>query len=282
MKHFYIIPNRSKDVNLEIANEIKREFESKSEKVSVVICDSAQYGKELHRCIPADTECILVLGGDGTLLQTAKETVHLGIPLLGINLGTLGYLAEVEPAGIPTAAEQLIADRYVIEERMMLQGSVIKGGICAKEDIALNDVVLSRRGDLQIVGYRVYVNGLFLNDFYADGIIISTPTGSTGYNLSAGGSIVEPKANLMVLTPVCPHTLNTRSIMLSPEDNVEVELLPPKGEKQVEVGVYFDGGSCEILEAGNRVAVSRSKEVTKILKLSDVGFLEVLQKKMSE
>ena len=260
MKHFYIIPNRSKDVNLEIANEIKREFESKSEEVSVVICDSAQYGKELHRCIPADTECILVLGGDGTLLQTAKETVHLGIPLLGINLGTLGYLAEVEPAGIPTAAEQLIADRYVIEERMML----------------------SRRGDLQIVGYRVYVNGLFLNDFYADGIIISTPTGSTGYNLSAGGSIVEPKANLMVLTPVCPHTLNTRSIMLSPEDNVEVELLPPKGEKQVEVGVYFDGGSCEILEAGNRVAVSRSKEVTKILKLSDVGFLEVLQKKMSE
>ncbi len=282
MKHFFVISNQSKDVNHEIANKIKQEILAQDSSATVVLFEPEREGATLPDCIPQETEGILVLGGDGTLLQVAKEIEDREIPLLGVNLGTLGYLAEVEVSGIESAVQRLLSNQYVIEERMMLAGTAVCGGKEQPVVNALNDVVLSRRGDLQIIGYRVYVNHMYLNDFYADGIILSTPTGSTGYNLSAGGSIVEPKAKLMVLTPVCPHTLNTRSIMLSPDDTVEVEVLLPKGEKEVEVGAYFDGGSRVILSPGDKVVISRSPKVTKIVKISDVGFLEVLHKKMSE
>lgn len=164
---------------------------------------------------------------------------------------------------------------------MMLAGIVTCNGKVSSQLSALNDIVLIRRGDFQIIGYRIYVNGQYLNDFYGDGIILSTPTGSTGYNLSAGGPIVEPKAQLIVLTPVSPHSLSTRSIILSVEDRIEVEILPPKGEKNVEVGVCFDGGDDGILHSGDKVEIFRSPQVTRIIKLSDAGFLEVLHQKMS-
>lgn len=272
MKTFTIVSNKIKDKDFQIANSVQDFLIKKEPTVKVHIC-------EMEHCkenILPGTECILVLGGDGTLLRVAKDTMEMEIPLLGINLGTLGFLAEVEQTGIEQAMEKLLADDFHIESRMMLAGKVKD-----MEISALNDIVLTRRGDLQVIGYRIYVNGLYLKDFFADGIIVSTPTGSTGYNMSAGGSIVEPLANLMVLTPVCSHSLNNRSIMLSCDDCVEVELLPPKGERANDVGVYFDGGSAVSLQTGDRVAISKSPRVTKICKLSDVGFLEILHRKMN-
>ncbi len=284
MKRFYIVPNHLKDVDLKVAALVQKELYQCGPGVEVAVEENIEERSSEH--IPAETECIIVLGGDGTMIRVANDIVGLGIPLIGINLGTLGYLTEIEQGNIPTAMRKLVSDDYHIEERMMLAGVVVRRGEGPKDAekdavSALNDVVLTRRGDFQIIGYRVFVNGQYLNDFYADGIILSTPTGSSGYNLSAGGSIVEPKASLIVLTPVCPHTMSTRSIILSPEDQIEIEVLPPKGEKPVEVEACFDGTGQGILHPGDRVTVFRSLQVTRMIKLSDVGFLEVLHKKMS-
>lgn len=284
MKRFYIMPNHLKDVDLKIAFSVREELYRCDSGVEVVVEEKIE--ERTSGCIAADTECVIVLGGDGTMIRAANDILDLGIPLIGINLGTLGYLTEIEQDHIPDAMRRLIADDYHIEERMMLAGVADckgegTGAADGKAVSALNDVVLTRRGDFQIIGYRVSVNGKYLNDFYADGIILSTPTGSSGYNLSAGGSIVDPMARLIVLTPVCPHTISNRSIILSPEDKIEIEILPPRGEKPVEVEACFDGVGHGILHPGDKVTVFRSSRVTKMIKLSDVGFLEVLHKRLS-
>lgn len=284
MKNFYIMPNHLKDIDLKVAALVREELFRCDSGVKVTVEEKME--ERLSGRLAAKTECIIVLGGDGTMIRAANDTVALGIPLIGINLGTLGYLTEIERDNIPDAMRKLVSDEYHIEERMMLAGKVdrvetVPGAAGMEAVSALNDVVLTRHGEFQIIGYRVFVNGKYLNDFYADGIILSTPTGSSGYNLSAGGSIVEPKARLIVLTPVCPHTLSNRSIILSPEDKIEIEVLPPRGEKPVEVEVCFDGMGRGILHPGDRVMVFRSTQVTKMIKLSDVGFLEALHKRMS-
>lgn len=284
MKKFYIMPNHLKDADLKVASLVREELYRCDQGVEVAIEEKIE--ERSSGRIAAETECIIVLGGDGTMIRAANDTVGLGIPLIGVNLGTLGYLTEIERSNIPTAMRKLVSDDYHMEERMMLAGVVdCGGGITNTPDgeavSALNDVVLTRRGEFQIIGYRVSVNGKYLNDFYADGMILSTPTGSSGYNLSAGGSIVDPKARLILLTPVCPHTLSTRSIILSPEDKIEIEVLAPRGEKPVEVEACFDGTGQGILHPGGKVTVFRSSQVTKMIKLSDVGFLEALHKRMS-
>lgn len=282
MKKFYIVPNRIKDVDLQAARMVQDEIYRCDPKAEVMMEEvNMELPGHSVRNIPDRMDCIIVLGGDGTLIRVAKDTVSQGIPLIGVNLGSLGYLSEVERSNIPAAMKKLTEDDYFLEERMMLAGTMSCGTDDSEPISALNDIVLTRRGDFQIIGYRVYVNGQYLNDFYADGMILSTPTGSTGYNLSAGGSIVEPKAKLIVLTPVCPHTLSTRSIILSPEDKIEISILPPKGEKPVEVEVCFDGMGQGVLHPKDKVTIFRSPQITKMIKLSDVGFLEVLHKKMS-
>lgn len=235
------------------------------------------------RSMETKADCALVLGGDGTLLRAARTLMDSGIPLLGINLGTLGYLAEVESGCVEEAVEKLIRDEYVREERMMLSGSILAGEAeKAEKQYALNDIVISRCGTLQILNVRIYVNNQFLKDYYADGVIVAAPTGSTGYNLSAGGPIVEPSANLLLLTPICPHTLNTRSIVLSPEDEIEIVLLPARDGRIQQVEADFDGAHSIAITAGERMRIVRSERTTAIVKLSDAGFLDVLHRKMRE
>lgn len=283
MEHFYIITNQEKDDKLEVTNLVQKMLEENGKRVSMYvrqcILDGVSYTDA--QTIPEDVDCILVLGGDGTLLQAARDVVEKEIPLLGINLGTLGYLAEVEKTGIEKAINQLIRGEYHLEDRMMLTGQVIREGKILEDTYALNDVSITRGGSLQIINFDIYVNGQFLNSYSADGIIISTPTGSTGYNMSAGGPIVEPKANLIVLTPICPHTFNTRSIILSAEDVVVVEVKPARDGRRLEVEANFDGSHRVLLQPGDRIQVARSEKTTGIVKLSEVSFLEILHKKMS-
>lgn len=283
MEHFYIITNQGKDDNLAVTNRIRSCLEQNGKRVSMCIRDNDMQGTGYTDAqkIPGDVDCILVLGGDGTLLQAARDTIEKEIPLLGINLGTLGYLAEVECAGIENALSKLVRGEYHLEERMMLTGQVIREGSILEDTYALNDVSITRGGSLQIIDFNIYVNGQFLNGYSADGVIISTPTGSTGYNMSAGGPIVEPKAQLLVVTPICPHTFNTRSIILSPEDTVVIEIKPPRDGRTLEVEANFDGSHRVLLHAGDRIQVARSERTTEIIKLSEDSFLEVLHKKMS-
>ncbi len=284
MKSFFIITNKQKDKDLQVTHGIESYLEKHKCQYKTQItndCGGGDYYTNVED-IPDDVECILVLGGDGTLLQAANDTIERNIPLIGVNLGTLGYLAEVEQPNIESALEALITDEAEVANRMMLDGCIIRDGKQIEQLQALNDIIISRFGSLRILNFNIYVNDSFLKGYHADGIIIATPTGSTGYNMSAGGPIVEPKAKLMVLTPVCPHTFNTRSIILAPEDVITVEIAPGREGRKQDIEVSFDGSHKVTLVTGDRIRITQASKKTKILKLNKVSFLEVLHKKMSE
>ena len=193
MDKFTIIANGAENrrgKNQAVARKIA-DYLEKHRKVCVILPagekkEGQSYSYTDPERIPGGTECIIVLGGDGTLLQAARDVVDLEIPLFGINMGTLGYLAEIDQYSIYPALDRLMSDRFTIEKRMMLFGTLIHEGQAENSDIALNDIVISREGSLRVVRFNNYVNDTYLNTYKADGIIISTPTGSTGYSLSAG------------------------------------------------------------------------------------------------
>ncbi len=282
MKYFYLITNEVKDPEGFYTRKITAYLVAHGGKV--VCTDHAASYPELCKPDLAKSEvpdCILVLGGDGTLLRAARNLLNQDIPLLGINLGTLGYLAEVEIAAIEEALDKLLADRFTREERMMLEGQVRRQDM-TEQNYALNDIVISRCGSLQVLTFQIYVNGQFLNSYSADGMIVATPTGSTGYNMSAGGPIVEPGASLLLLTPICPHTLNTRSIVLAPDDEIRIEIPKGKDGQRQTVEASYDGSHKVRLQTGDSIVIRRADKTTGILKLNTESFLTVLHKKMSE
>lgn len=277
MKHFYGVTNSIKDPDLTFTKEVAGFI---SDHGGTFACGG--------EC-PADAECVLVLGGDGTVLQAAADTRSRQLPLLGINLGTVGYLAEIEKSGWQQALLQLMEGTCGIEERMMLEGHVERGGGAADPGhpgrdtphYALNDVVFARTGPLRILNYDVYVNGLFLNSFNADGIIVSTPTGSTAYNLSAGGPIVEPGARMILLTPICPHTLNNRSIIFSADDFITIEIGHTSRDSFLMAEADFDGTQNVALRTGDRMVIRRAGITTRLIKLRQRSFLETLHRKLA-
>lgn len=277
MKSFYIIANREKDENLRLSCDIADYLEKRGMRCRI-------RGAEVDvraQIREAEAEGILVLGGDGTLLRAARELAGLEIPFLGINLGHLGYLAEIEEQNVHTALDQLMADNYIVEERMMLGGSVWADGKETGHDIALNDIVLNRQGNLKVVDYDIYVNGEYLYSSTADGIIVSTPTGSTGYSLSAGGPIVSPEASILVLTPICSHALNSRSIVFSGEEKIHIKIGEGRHGGMDQACATFDGDNCFQMQSGDYVEIQKAAEVTRIIKINQVSFLQVLREKLS-
>lgn len=267
MNQFYVITNKNKDKSYEVTHRIKQYIEDRGK--SCILAT-----EETH--IPEGTECILVLGGDGTLMRAARELHSYDIPFLGINMGTLGYLSEADINTMEDCLEQLIHGETHVERRMMLKG-------CVREvdDVALNDIVLARHGSsVHMIKFHVYVNGELLNTYRADGMIVSTPTGSTAYNLSAGGPIVEPTASMIVLTPICSHALNTSSIVLSAEDEIVLEVGEGREGDVEEASVSFDGEHNISVKTGDKIVIKKAQDVTKLLKLSKDSFLEILRKKM--
>lgn len=257
MDRFFIITNETKD-RCGDATRMVQSYLMKRGKTCYVqeekaLCKGV-YLPEIP-VIPPDVECIIVLGGDGTLLRAARNLVDRRIPFLGINLGHLGYLTEGDRNSVPDILERVIADEYIVEERMMLKGRVFSpDGTPAGEDVALNDMTLNRIRNLRLFKFKLYVNGEFLYLYTADGIIISTPTGSTAYNLSCGGPIVEPTAKLFLVTPIAPHSLNNRSLILSSTDTIELEILGSEKDlgSQMEYVAYFDGDTSVSLKPGDR------------------------------
>ena len=271
MKKFGIVINEIKDPNMKVTEQICSYLESHG-----AYCVTVKQAQELKE----NVDCILVLGGDGTLLQAAGGICGKDIPMIGVNLGTLGYLAEIELDNLEEALEQLLTDDYVLDERIMLQGKIVGEEGVRHISPALNDVSITRCGSLQIIHLKISVNGRFLCRWNADGIIISTPTGSTGYNMSAGGPIVEPEAKLIVLTPICAHTLNARSIVLKAEDIVEIEIDSGHNGAILQVEANSDGNERISMKTGDKILISKADSTTKIIKLSKESFLEILHKKM--
>lgn len=283
IEHVIVITNKPKDPCLAVTREICSYLKEAGVTSSVYADEiSSQQWQEILRTEGKQTDVILVLGGDGTLLRAAKDTAEANIPVIGVNLGTLGYLAEVEKANLQPALDRLLAGDYTIEERMMLQGQVFRQGSIIEDTCALNDVAIVRNGPLQMLYFQIFVNGKFLKEYYADGIIVATPTGSTGYNMSAGGPIVEPGAHLLLLTPICPHTLQNRSVILKAEDEVVIRVQKRDGYEQANMEVTFDGGRSVQLIPGDEIRIVKSERSTSIIKLSEVSFLDVLHRKMRE
>ena len=285
MDKFYIITNCAKDQNLQFTNEIVSYLKEHGRECPVQQAERKKEGAYHYTdpdLIPEGTECLLVLGGDGTLLQASRDVVYREIPMLGINLGTLGFLAEVDKHSVYSALDQLMEDDYEIEERMMLTGTVYRGDKVIGRDVALNDIVICREGALRVVRFKNYVNDVYLNSYNADGIIISTPTGSTGYSLSCGGPIVSPNGAMTLMTPIAPHTLNTRSIIFPAEDVITVELGEGRHEDLEKGLASFDGDTVIPMVTGDRIVIQKASVSSRILKLNHVSFVEVLRQKMRD
>ena len=277
-----IITNSFKDKNLKLTNEIKAYIKEKGGTCQCFVStgDDAKHAAPEADAIAPDTECVLVLGGDGTLIRAASKLVGQNIALIGVNLGTLGYLCELEESNVFSAVDELMEEHYAVEERMMLSGYGVKQGEKTECKVALNDIVIHRTGALSVVNLIVSVNGEYLNTFRADGIIISTPTGSTGYNMSAGGPIVDPKAQMILLTPINAHNLNSRSIVIGAEDEVMIEIGKRRSQKDETVEVSFDGDNAVGLEVGDKFLIKKADSTARICKLNNMSFLEILRKKM--
>ena len=291
MDNFYIITNSEKDKNLEFTNNVVKYIEKNGGHCEVQLA-GRQKDSPFHytdpRKIPEETQCVLVLGGDGTLLQSARDiqAVHneksSQLLLLGVNLGHLGFLAEVDSQSVYSAIDKLTADIYEVEERMMLSGTVYRDGKAIGQDIALNDIVIARAGHPRVVRFKNFVNDEYLNSYNADGIIISTPTGSTGYSLSVGGPIVSPSGEMTIMTPIAPHTLNSRSIVFPAEDVITVEMGEGRHQDCEKGLASFDGDSEIPMITGDRIVIRKAEVKTRILKLNHLSFVEVLRQKMRD
>lgn len=285
MNVFYVITNYQKDPEFQTAGAIKEYLEAKGKTCYIQRKEvpglSGEYKYTDAQKIPQDVECVLVLGGDGTLLQAARDLVESRLPLLGVNMGTLGYLAEIERRSIRPALDKLICGEYSMEHRMMLHGVAWHQNRKMLSDIALNDIVISRNGRLRVVDFNVYVDGVFLTSYSADGIIISTPTGSTGYNLSVGGPLVAPQASLMLLTAIAPHTLNSRPIVLPDDVEIMIEIGSSHSTDVDGAEATFDGDTSVKLNSGDKIVITKSESSVRMIKTKNASFLEILREKMN-
>ena len=282
MKYFFIIANSKKDKDLVLTQKMKAYIERLGGTCNFFAAEGAKGNKIVPNSeeIPPETECVFVLGGDGTLIRTAAALVPMGLPLIGVNLGKLGYLCELEEKDVYEAIDRLMKSSYVIEERILLTGHGEMHDGNTTERMALNEVSIHRTGALSLISLNVYVNGQFLQTLHGDGIIVSTPTGSTGYNMSAGGPIVDPKAKVLLLTPINAHNLNARSIVLGADDEIMIELADRREKRDETAHVSFDGDGVAKLFVGDRFVVKCAEKTVKICKLSEESFLENIRKKM--
>ena len=285
MDRFYIITNLKKDPDYTFTNKLKGFLALNGKECIQIPPQAYENRKRLPIEFDPDKDCVIVIGGDGSVLRAAHLVLGSEVPILGINLGTLGYLAEVEKGNWQEMIRLLLEGSYVIEQRMMLEGRMVeRNGVTlggGRILHGLNEAVIARDSAFRVLNFNVYVDGHLLNNLDADGIIISTATGSTAYNMSAGGPLVEPKAKLLLLTPICAHTLNTRSVVLSEDDSIVIEMVRNTRNEEILAKAVFDGGSSFPLQYGDRIEIKRSEEVTNLIKLSTRSFLSTLHRKLS-
>ncbi|MGH7568796.1 MAG: NAD(+)/NADH kinase [Gemmatimonadales bacterium] len=223
-------------------------------------------------------DCLLTLGGDGTLLRGARALNGANTPILGINLGRVGFLTTASSQSLQWALDALVRKAYATESRLALVSSIEnKQGAKRTEPLVLNDVVVHKGGVARVVRLRVLVDGEEVGQYSADGIIVATPTGSTAYSLSAGGPIVVPGVDAIVVTAICPHTLAVRPLVLPSHAQIAVEPIPPWSE---EVLVSFDGQVGTTIQAGERLLVRRAERPVLLVRLGPEGFFARMRKKL--
>lgn len=235
--------------------------------------------KEMDELI-SDCDTVITIGGDGTIIHKAKYAAKFSKPILGLNLGRVGFVAELEKTEIDEI-ENLVEGKYEIENRAMLYVNVTNkiDSFDIKEFYALNDVVISKSAYSGVVDLNVFLNGNKMNRYIADGIILSTPTGSTAYSLSAGGPIIEPKLDCILLTPICQHSMLSRSVIFNRESKIDINT---RLRRKDEVFLSVDGRDTTLINDKNTVSISLSDTKVKLIKLKKYNFYEVLDQKFSK
>jgi NAD+ kinase len=277
-----IIPNLQKASSLDVTRQLIEWLEKSGAKVllneitasEVERSDLAERPVEIYK----NSDFIIVLGGDGTLLSVARQVIWHQTPILGINLGHFGFLTELETENMYEGLERIRGGDYRVESRMMLEAVVVKDNMINDSFAALNDIVISKGSFSRIIRLKTYINQSYVETYSADGIIISSPTGSTAYSLSAGGPILSPDLAGMVITPISPHTMNSRSIVISQKEEVKVELVEDKNDVMLTV----DGQQGYRLNAGDIVIVRKAEFTANMIKLRDKNFYDVLRTKLNE
>ena len=277
--HFLLFSNVNKDPDQKVTDRLERLVRSRGHDVTLLL----EGDESPEDVIPDETmksvDVVIVLGGDGTMLRASHAIGNCTVPMIGLNLGTTGFLTEVECSAMEDMVDRLIRGDYVVEKRMRLTGVLSKAGE-KLEYSALNDVVIIREGVLRLIALRIYVNDVFFDTYEADGVIISTPTGSTGYNLSAGGPIVAPGTRAIVLTPISPHSLSKKSIVFDAGDRIRISLVE-KRKTQINEGIVsFDGYKNYEISVDDEVEVMASDIPLHLIRLEQRSFYEVISKKL--
>ncbi len=283
MKRFALKPNLDKDRELTVTKSVAQKLHNlgahlymEEEFLASGQLDGVTY-------LPKDevytiVEAVIVFGGDGTLLRAAHDILPLELPLFGINLGNLGFLTEME-RGDGNQLIQLLEGGYQIEERMLLEGWLSHSNGDEGPFYSLNDIVISRGAFSRIMSLELWIDGQYADLYQADGLIVSTPTGSTAYSLSAGGPIVEPDMKVIGITPICPHTLRSRPMILSGSRKVEIRICDGMESHR---HLAADGQEICKVNGGELLTIRQAKIVTRLIRLSNHNFYDVLHRKLYE
>lgn len=269
MKRVALYVNCDKSHATEVAREVISFFQARGLAVTTRASDAEQLGLEPFS---KDVDLCIALGGDGTILRALQDYPPSNPPLLGINLGHLGFLTEVPQSQLHPCLEELLRGEYSVTERMLLEGESSEG----RTTLAVNEVVVHRSKNPGLIELALFVDDQYVNTFAADGVILATPSGSTAYSLAAGGPILAPELEAMVVTPVSPHTISHRPIVLMPRHHMRVEYLG----KQFEAEVSCDGVSFSMLERGQRFEVRRARRTLRLVSLHRHNYFETLRSKL--
>jgi NAD+ kinase len=278
IRNIHVICKRKKEDAVNIAANI---IESYGRKIGVFVDEesgrSLGYEKQVEiERIGEDAGLIIVLGGDGTLLSVARQLKGKDVPILAVNLGGLGFLTEISPEELPEMLEKVLRGDFTISKRIMLDVTVKRGSDRIFEFTVLNDAVITKDALARIIDIETYVNDEYLTTYKADGLIVSTATGSTGYSLAAGGPILHPSMRNIIVTPICPHMLTNRPIILSEDVTIKARL-QAKDERVV---LTLDGQIGFPLEFGDEVTARESSHVVSLIKSSSKGYFEILRTKL--
>ena len=283
MKNIVLTPNPYRDKNFQTVRSALQILKNAGAQTRLCLPFEVDRGYELpkdlrfsrlERELP-NAELVICFGGDGTILHMAKSAAKRGVPVLGVNIGTMGFIAELESSELDKLA-YLVRGEYTLESRMMLDVTVQREQDILFHDICLNDVVVTKGTVARIVHLAVKCDGTTAMEMGGDGVILATPTGSTAYSLSAGGPIVEPEAQNIVITPICPHDMGSRCIMASDKRTITVEMA-----RNARRNAYLsvDGGKAIRLNMGDVVMVKKSQIVTKLVRLNQRSFYDVVNVK---
>lgn len=224
----------------------------------------------------SDADMLICFGGDGTILHAAKDAARHDLPILGVNMGSVGFMAELEEGELHYL-EQIAQNNFTLDKRMMLQVRLLRGKQVVSDELALNDAVVSKGSIARVVELDVSADGVQTCQLSGDGVVVATPTGSTAYSMSAGGPIIEPISETIVVTPVCAHQLSARSIVMSSERTITVQM-PKRSKKSVYLSV--DGGKATRIMPADRVEIRKAKSCTRLVRLTGKNFYELLNKKL--